>query len=290
MLLLHGSMTTSTEQSATPTLKARRWKATKSAQSIPDTAPTYYLSSISHPFNEPSQEALPDFENITDFGIFPWWPTSEAAKAYRILNPDVKKTPIYEAPDGEDPYETFVTDFAVDNTADLLELIGQTPDLWSFPVCDQGRNFWTYDWSDNGGLEEFGHTWPCARDFHGSGTAAFYKALGIDGFALDEILAGCSFNLSKIDPALSVDNAENIGWNVIAGGMDDGWSPKTILQETGGTQTLTAPGTMPTQLCHVGVGCPGRNSPAPEPELEIEPEDNPFQCDLTNTSPFCLGR
>lgn len=90
-------------------------------------AGVYYLNSLNFPAEAPSLVAPNGFKSMTTYGLFPWWPTSGSAKAYRALNADSTVPPVYDG-DGADPaYTNYITTFASNNTANLLELMGQAP-------------------------------------------------------------------------------------------------------------------------------------------------------------------
>lgn len=186
------------------------------------------------------------FDSVLSFGILPWYPSSGSARAYRALNPDSSKTPVYDTPAAEAAYNNYIIEFSTDSPADLINLVGQNPGTWSLPVCDQGYNTWTYDWSNSGGLESPSpvsfNAFPCACGYQGTGTANFYTALGVTSSDLTQIFAGCREMLLNVAPGLPLTEA-NIGWNAISGGP-----PKSIVY--GPSCTITAPTSIPTRLCY----------------------------------------
>ncbi|MCJ1280648.1 hypothetical protein MMC21_008477 [Puttea exsequens] len=215
----------------------------------------YYLQSLQFPLAEPS-----GWSSIQNFGILPWWPTSGARNAYNALNPsDRNKEPPVISPADDHAFTEFIKQFVSANTYDMLALLGQAPGEWTLPVCDQGLNYWTYDWSHASGdaaglsISHYSPT-PCACGHKGTGTKAFYDALGADDNLLGKVQAACEENLLNIDPALEK-KEENIGWNAISGGK-----PDNVVYGDG--HTLTAPGSVPTQLCYLVDGdCRNTNYP-----------------------------
>ena len=207
----------------------------------------YYLAYLNFPPVVPSLIGPPGFDSLTEYGIYPYWPSSGSARAYRALNPDPKKTPVYDPDSADEAYSDFITDFATNDTSGLLNLIGQTPGTWTLPVCDQGRNFWMFDWGTSGGHPEYQYPVPCSCGWRGTGTAAFYKSLNLPDAGLDWVLSACSMNLQNVDPGLEL-KKENMGWNQVLGA--DGWTDRKIVY--GGSYTLTAPDPMPTGLYFIG--------------------------------------
>lgn len=208
----------------------------------------YYLAAINNK-QDPCLIAPSGWNSILNFGIFPWWPTSGSARAYRALNPNANANPPVITPPNDEAFAQYVDDFVSANTYDMLDLIGQTPGAWTLPTCDQGLNFWTYDYTNKGGLtidQTIYQPFPCACGFQGSGTAAFYKALGIDSGDLYNVVGSCEEILLNIDPALPKTEA-NIGWNAINGGK-----PTQIVYSN--EFTLTPPASLPTQLCQLVKG------------------------------------
>lgn len=197
----------------------------------------------------PSAIAPTAFYDLIQFGILPWWPASGPAKAYRALNSVSSITSVYETPQAEAMYNKYVTNVAVNQAADLINLVGQTPGAWTLPVCDQGANTWTYDWTGSGGLSYYRGALPCACGIHGSGTENFYQALTSDRTILELAFSQCEVNLLNVAPGLPLAK-ENIGWNAIVGGQDVDFSPKTIVY--GASCTVTAPSTMPIGLYFIG--------------------------------------
>lgn len=57
----------------------------------------------------------------------------------------------------------------------------------------------------------------CACGYQGSGTAAFYEALGANKGYISWVIGNCEALLSAVDPVLKL-TSENIGWNLISGG------------------------------------------------------------------------
>ena len=111
----------------------------------------------------------------------------------------------------------------------------------------QGYNSWTYDWSNSGGLESPSpvnfNAFPCACGYQGTGTANFYKALGISSSNLESIVGYCAQMLVNVAPGLPLTTKQNIGWNAIVGGP-----PKSIVYSP--SLTITAPSSIPTTLCY----------------------------------------
>ncbi|MCJ1275961.1 hypothetical protein MMC21_003766 [Puttea exsequens] len=131
----------------------------------------------------------------------------------------------------------------------MLELLGQTPGVWTLPICDQGRNFWTYDFTNNGELQidsSFYVFWPCACGHQGDVTTNSYKALGTDDDTVLETMGNCEKNLLKVNPALPKAK-ENIDWNAISGGKAD----KTVES---GSHMLAAAASDPTKVCQLKKG------------------------------------
>lgn len=90
-------------------------------------AGVYYLNSLNYPRAPPSLVAPNGFKSMTNYGLFPWWPTSGSAKAYRALNADATVPPVYDGDASELAYTSYISDFASNNTANLLDLMGQSP-------------------------------------------------------------------------------------------------------------------------------------------------------------------
>ena len=150
-------------------------------------------------------------------------------------------------------------DFVTDQTGDLMDLIGQAPGTWSPPVYDQGRNPWTFDRTKNGGLKLSDPdviVLPCACGYKGSGTANFYETLHFKSQTMKWIRNNCEVSLLNIAMGMDLKN-ENIGWNAIAGGRPD----KIVFD---GSNTLVAPASLPTKLCHIDGRSNGncKNEPA----------------------------
>ena len=234
----------------------------------------YYLNKLSESEVNTASIAAPNgFDSVTNFGIYPWFPTSGSARAYRALNPDSSQIPVYNTPEAEETYNAYVANFAANRTGELMELIGQTPGSWSLPVCDQGYNTWTYDWSDSGGLQLMSQddlAMPCACGHQGSGTANFYKQLSFKPQTMQWIAARCAILLLNVAEGMDV-TAENVGWNAIAGG-----APKTIVYDE--SNTITAPNSLPTNVCGITQNsnvCP--NTP-PETEQQSSCEVHPNSC------------
>ena len=98
----------------------------------------YYLNKLSETDINTAQITNPNgFDSIINFGMYPWFPTSGSARAYRALNPDSSQTPVYDTPEAEEAYNAYVANFAANRTGELMDLIGQTPGSWSLPVCDR---------------------------------------------------------------------------------------------------------------------------------------------------------
>ena len=215
----------------------------------------YYLHKLAQSETNTASIAAPNgFDSLTNFGIYPWFATSGSARAYRALNPDPSQTPVYNTPEAEAAYNAYVADFAANRTGELMSLIGQTPGSWSLPVCDQGYNSWTYDWSESGGLLPaipYRVGIPCACGHQGSGTANFYKQLSFKQSTMEYIAGACSYMLMNVAEGMDL-TVGNIGWNAIAGG-----APKTIVYDE--SNTITAPNSLPTKVCGIeqtSNGCP----------------------------------
>ena len=214
----------------------------------------YYLNKL--PDNSNILPVAPNgFDSLLSFGIFPWFPTSGSARAYRALNPDASQTPVYDTPEAEAAYNAFVADFAANRTGQLLDLIGQTPGSWSLPVCDQGFNTWTFDWSNSGGLDVAGSdvSLPCACGHLGSGTANFYKTLKFSYQSMSTIASSCETLLLNVAAGMELTEG-NIGWNAIAGGK-----PTSIVYDE--NWTITAPSSLPTRVCSISGKRPCPNLP-----------------------------
>ena len=212
-------------------------------------AGVYYLNRLDFNSNgqQPLLKAPYGFDTVLSFGILPWWPTSGSVRSYRALNPDSSKTPVYDTPAAEAAYNAYIMNYSTNDPAGLINLIGQNPGTWSLPVCDQGRNTWTYDWSNSGGLVSPAavafDAFPCACGYQGTGTANFYKALGISSTNLATVASYCEEMLVNIAPGMPLTTDQNIGWNAIVGGP-----PKSIVY--GPSLTISAPTSMPTALCY----------------------------------------
>ncbi|KAG8526906.1 uncharacterized protein KY384_008335 [Bacidia gigantensis] len=211
----------------------------------------YWMSALKTSRNPPLT-APQGFDKMPTYGIDQWWPTAGSAKAYRALNPDPYANPPTIMPKDDLAFSKYVEDWASNNTYDLLELIGTTPGTWTLPVCDQGRNFWTYDWSNSGGYQPpslSGYVpWPCACGYKGTGTKAFWDVMQFGINDLESVVSLCALQLMNIDPYLE-EREENIGYNAIVGGK-----PDTIIYGDCKECTLTAPATLPTKLCRSGAG------------------------------------
>ena len=234
----------------------------------------YYLNKLSQTEINTASVAAPNgFDSMTNFGIYPWFATSGSARAYRALNPDSSQIPVYNTPEAEAAYNAYVANFASNRTGELMDLIGQTPGSWSLPVCDQGYNTWTYDWSDSGGLQltdQSDLAMPCACGHQGTGTANFYKQLSFAPQTMAWIAENCAILLLNVAEGMDV-TAENIGWNAIAGG-----APKTIVYDE--SNTITAPNSLPTNVCGIAQNsnvCP--NKP-PDTEQQTSCEEHPNSC------------
>lgn len=223
----------------------------------------YYLNKLDQTDINTAQISAPNgFDGLVNFGIYPWFPASGSSRAYRALNPDASQTPVYDTPAAEAAYNSYVANFATQQTGDLLDLIGQTPGSWSLPVCDQGYNTWTFDWSNTGGLqlpEEGTLALPCACGHQGTGTANFYATLSFNTDTMDFIAQSCEILLINVAEGMDL-VAGNMGWSAIAGG-----TPETIVFDD--THTITAPTPLPTRVCSVGAASPCPNIP---PALQSE--------------------
>ena len=233
----------------------------------------YYLNKLSETeINTVKIEAPNGFDSLTNFGMYPWFPSSGSARAYRAVNPDASKTPVYDTPDAEAAYNGYVSDFAANQTGDLIDLIGQTPGSWSLPVCDQGFNTWTFDYTNTGGLQLPDIdtlALPCACGHQGSGTKNFYATLKFKSQTMAFIASACQILLLNVAEGLEL-KKENIGWNAIAGG-----APTSIVYDD--KNTITAPTSLPTQLCSIGAAGSCPNVP-PETALDKECDAHPNTC------------
>ena len=190
------------------------------------------------------------WSSMQTFGLWPYWPTAGSANGYNAMNPDRNVEPPIIVPGDDKAYSDWITSYVNENTYDMLALLGTAPGEWTLPVCDQGYNFWTFDWSNSGGLEfdpkTLYYPTPCACGHKGTGTEAFYKALGVDSDRLITVLSTCKNMLLNIDPSLPK-KAQYLGWNAISGGK-----PASIVYGDG--YTLTAPTADPTPLCQMVKG------------------------------------
>lgn len=98
---------------------------------------------------------------------------------------------------------------------------------------------------------------PCACGYQGSGTAAFYEALGADRGSLYWVSSQCQVNLMYVDPALKL-STENIGWNLISGGQ-----PPSKTIDYGQGYKATVPSKMPAPCYLATEGCGGEPKPTP---------------------------
>ena len=100
-------------------------------------AGVYYLNRLD--FNSlgqvPNLKAPYGFDKLLYFGVFPWWPASGSAKAYRALNPDSSQTPVYDTTNADTLYNNYIIEYVRSNPANLIGLIGQNPGTWNLPVC-----------------------------------------------------------------------------------------------------------------------------------------------------------
>ena len=233
----------------------------------------YYLNKLSESDTNTANIAAPNgFDSLAGFGMYPWFPSSGSARAYRAVNPDSSQTPVYDTPGAEAAYNAYVANVVANNTGDLMSLIGQTPGSWSLPVCDQGYNTWTFDWTNSGGLQlpdQDTLALPCACGHQGSGTANFYKTLSFKDQTMKWIASSCEELLLNIAEGLPLSEG-NIGWNAIAGG-----APKTIVFDE--SNTITAPNSLPTQLCSIGGSGKCANLP-PTTQQETQCQEHPDSC------------
>ena len=102
---------------------------------------------------------------------------------------------------------------------------------------------------------------PCACGYQGSGTKAFYEALGAASGTLSWVSSLCEINLRYVDPNLEL-KAENIGWNQISGG------PPTKSIDYGQGYTAAVPTKLPAPcyMATYGCGAPGK-PPTGRPQL-----------------------
>ena len=235
----------------------------------------YYMSSM-NPVSPPYIHAPQGFDKMPNYGINTWWPTAGSSKAYSILNPDREANPPKLTADDDKAFSDYIVNWATANVLDVLNLVGTTPGTWSLPVCDQGYNTWTFDWSKTDGYfrPKFGmiydsaYYWPCSCGHHGSGTKAFYAKMSIRYQDLQKIAGICAQALLNVDPGQQVVadvsnkgdalKVENMGWNLIGGGKP----PKGTKIEYGdcdGCQ-ITIPDDLPTKACWMwqdpNDGCP----------------------------------
>ena len=102
----------------------------------------------------------------------------------------------------------------------------------------------------------------------GNGTAAFYKNFGFKPQTMQWIASNCETLLLNVAEGMAVTEAD-IGWNAIAGG-----APKSIVYDA--SNTITAPNSLPTQLCQMGhnssaATCPNEpNSAQQHTQCELE--------------------
>ena len=97
---------------------------------------------------------------------------------------------------------------------------------------------------------------PCACGYQGSGTKAFYEALGADAGSLYWVSSTCEANLQSVDPNLEL-KSENIGWNQMSGG------PPSKSIDYGQGYTVAVPTKMP-KPCYMGTtGCGVLKKPTP---------------------------
>lgn len=236
----------------------------------------YYLNKLSQTDINTAQIVAPNgLDSVTNFGIYPWFPSSGSSRAYRAENPNSAQTPVYDTPGAEAAYNAYVSDFAVNHTGNLMDLIGQTPGSWSLPVCDQGYNTWTFDYTNSGGLQlpdQDTLALPCACGHQGSGTANFYSTLHFNSQTMQSIASECEMLLLNVAEGLDV-TTENIGWNAISGG-----APKSIVFDS--SNTITAPNNLPTQACSIGSGvspCPIK-PPTTQQETQCQEHPNSNAC------------
>ena len=140
-------------------------------------------------------------------------------------------------------------------------------------ICAEGYNTWTFDWTNNGGLQlsdQDDLALPCACGHQGSGTANFYATLSFKDQTMQSIASSCETLLLNVAEGMEVTEA-NIGWNAIAGG-----APKTIVFDK--SNTITAPSSLPTKACAINdsnVPCP--NKPPPT-QAQTNCEEHPNSC------------
>lgn len=112
------------------------------------------------------------------------------------------------------------------------------------------------DWSNTGGYTTNNENYspmPCSCGYQGSGTEAFYKAVGADNAVINWAYSTCLTLLNAVDPVLAL-TSENIGWNAISGGPP----PKEIVYGSG--LAIQVPNTMP-KPCYAGTSNCGHINP-----------------------------
>lgn len=107
----------------------------RSTQVCADTG-VYFLNVLNLVDLSPSLLATgpPGFDQLGTYGIYPWWPVSASATAYRIMNPDGNVVPPVITATDDSGFATFMSNFASSNPYGLLAAIGQLPGSWTFPV------------------------------------------------------------------------------------------------------------------------------------------------------------
>ena len=105
----------------------------RSTQVCADTG-VYYLSNLNFIGLYPSLVAPTSFSSLSQYGILPWWATSASATAYRISNPDGNVVPAVITETNDGIFADYMSGYASSNPYDLLNVVGQTPGTWSFPV------------------------------------------------------------------------------------------------------------------------------------------------------------
>lgn len=128
---------------------------------------------------------------------------------------------------------------------------------------DQGLNSWQLDWSNTGGYNTSSPWYlpvPCSCGYQGSGTQAFYEALGARSIDVEWVSAACQANLQTVEPMLDL-TTENIAWNRISGGI-----PPSQTIDYGQGWTANVPAQMPTP-CYMGEEfCPpGKDAGTSDP-------------------------
>lgn len=84
---------------------------------------------FTHMWGAPAPPALQDYLWLCKGILCAQWPSTKIS------------APTYDGDNAEASYNAFIADWAINNTANLLDLIGQSSGAWSTPTCDQDLDY-----------------------------------------------------------------------------------------------------------------------------------------------------